>query len=65
MGVLVYRNPESGGIGSGEFELKNVWVVRRDGLLFASGWHIGADEFTEKLVSIAVDKFREGGCQRR
>ena len=27
----VYRNPESGGIGSGDFELKNVWVERRDG----------------------------------
>ena len=57
----VYRNPESGGIGSGEFELKNVWVERRDGLLFASGWYIDADEFTEKLVSIAVDHFRKGG----
>ena len=57
----VYRNPESGGIGSGKFELKNVWVDRHDGLLFASGWYIDADEFTEKLVSIAVDNFREGG----
>ena len=57
----VYRNPENEGIGSGEFELKNVWVVRHDGLLFASGWHIGADEFTERLVSIAVDNFRKGG----
>ena len=57
----VYRNPESGGIGSGDFELKNVWVERRDGLLFASGWYIDADEFTEKLVSIAVDKYRDGG----
>ena len=57
----VYRNPEDGGIGSGDFELKNVWVDRHDGLLFASGWHIDADEFTEKLVSIAVDNFGEGG----
>ena len=57
----VYRNPESGGIGSGDFELKNVWVDRHDGLLFASGWYIDADEFTEKLVSIAVDIFRDGG----
>ena len=60
----VYRNPESGGIGpgaSGDFELKNVWVVRHDGLLFASGWYIEADEFTRTLVSIAVGKFREGG----
>ena len=57
----VYRNPESGGIGSGKFELKNVWVERRDGLLFASGWYIDADEFTQRLVSIAVDHFRDGG----
>ncbi len=59
----VYSNPESGGIGAdfGELELKNVWVERRDGLLFASGWYIDADEFTKKLVSVAVDNFREGG----
>ena len=60
----VFRNPESGGVGSGNFgdlELKNVWVVRHDGLLFASGWHIDADEFTRHLVSVAVDTFREGG----
>ena len=59
----VYRNPESGGIGSdfGALELKNVWVDRHDGLLFASGWYIDADEFTRMLVSIAVDKYREAG----
>ncbi len=57
----VYRNPENGGIGSGDFELKNVWVDRHDGLLFASGWYIDADEFTEMLVSVAVDTFRDGG----
>ena len=57
----VYRNPESGGIGSGDFELKNVWVERRDGLRFASGWYIDADAFTEQLVSVAVDKYRDLG----
>ena len=57
----VYRNPESGGIGSGDFELKNVWVEKRDGLLFASGWYIAADQFTRMLVSVAVDKYREVG----
>ena len=57
----VYRNPESGGIGSGDFELKNVWVDRHDGLLFGSGWYIDADEFTRMLVSVAVDKYRELG----
>ncbi len=57
----VYRNPESGGIGTGDFELKNVWVEKHDGLLFASGWYIDADEFTRMLVSVAVDKYREVG----
>ncbi len=57
----VYNNPESGGIGAGDFELKNVWVERRDGLLFASGWYIDADAFTEQLVSVAVDKYRDIG----
>ncbi len=53
----VYRNPESGG----DFELKNAWVKRHDGLLFGSGWYIEADEFTRMLVSVAVDKYREVG----
>ena len=59
----VYRNPASGGIGSGfdDVELKNVWVKRHDGLLFASGWYIDADAFTQVLVSAAVDKYRELG----
>ena len=62
----VYRNPESGGIASGtlsELELKNVWVVRHDGMLFASGWYIDADEFTRQLVSVAIDRFRSGGLE--
>ena len=59
--TYVYRNPESGGIGSGDFELKNAWVMRHDGLLFGSGWYIDADEFTRMLVSVAVERFQEGG----
>ena len=57
----VYRNPASGGLGSGDFELKNVWVEKHDGLLFASGWYIDADAFTEQLASIAVAKYRQLG----
>ena len=57
----VYRNPESGGIGTGDFELKNAWVMKHDGLLFGSGWYIDADEFTRMLVFTAVDKYRELG----
>ena len=57
----VYRNPESGGIGTGDFELKNAWVMKHDGLLFGSGWYIDADEFTRMLVSVAVDRYRDVG----
>ena len=57
----VYRNPESGGIGAGDFELKNAWVIKRDGMLFGSGWYIDADEFTQLLVSVAVDKYQDVG----
>ena len=61
----VYRNPETGAIGSGfdSVELKNAWVVRHDGLLFASGWYINADEFTKSLVTVAVNQFRSGGLE--
>ena len=62
----VYRNPESGDIASGDFgelELKNVWVVRHDGLLFASGWYIGADEFARRLVTSALSEFQSGGLE--
>ncbi len=62
----VYRNPERDGIAPGAFselELKNVWVVRHDDLLFASGWYIDADEFTRQLVSVALDRFHSGGLE--
>ena len=62
----VYSNPESGGLGSdntGAMQLKNAWVVRYDGLLFASGWYVNADEFTRSLVFAAVDKFRSEGLE--
>ena len=61
----VYRNPESGGLGIDfdHLELKNVWVVRHDGMLFASGWYIDADEFTKALVATAARVFREVGLE--
>ena len=61
----VYRNPESGGLGIDfdHLELKNVWAVRHDGLLFASGWYIDADEFTKSLVATAARVFREVGLE--
>ena len=62
----VYQNPESGRLGSdhtGAMQLKNAWVVKHDGLLFASGWYVNADEFTKSLVSAAVNKFRSAGLE--
>ena len=61
----VYRNPESGGLGIDfdHLELKNVWVVRHDELLFVSGWYINADEFTKFLVATAARVFREVGLE--
>ena len=62
----VYRNPESGDLGAGytgELELKNAWVVKHDGLLFASGWYVNADEFTKAMVSTAARVFRQAGLE--
>ena len=62
----VFRNPESGSLGSdhsGTLQLKNAWVVKHEGLLFASGWYVNADEFTKSLVFAAVSKFRSAGLE--
>ncbi len=59
----VSRKPEGGGFRTGDFEVRNVWVVEHDDLLFASGWTVDADEFTQQLVSVAVDTFRAGGLE--
>ena len=62
----VYRNPESGSLGSdhtGALQLKNAWLVSHDGLLFASGWYVMADEFTKAFVTAGVAKFREVGLE--
>ena len=64
--TYVFANPESGDFGSGytgEFELKNVWVVRHDGLLFCSGWYVNADEFTRAMVATAAGVFRQVGLE--
>ena len=59
----VSQNLEGAGLGASNFEIRNAWVVKHDGFLFVSGWHINADEFTRQLVSAAVDIFRAGGLQ--
>ena len=64
--TYVFRNPESGDLGpgyTGELELKNAWVMRHDGLLFASGWYVNADEFAKALVATAARVFRQAGLE--
>ena len=60
----VYRNPESEIPGSdhiGTHDYKHVWAVRHDGLLFASGWYVSADEFTKFFVDEAIRKYHSEG----
>ena len=62
----VYKNPESGGIGDdhvGALEYKHVWVMQHDGLLFASGWHISADEYTKFVVDEAIASYHTKGLE--
>ena len=62
----VYQNPESGSITPGDLsnvDLKNAWVVRHDGLLFASGWYIDVDQFTVDVVTAVVDMFSSVGLE--
>ena len=67
----VFRNPESG-----QEETKHSWVVRRDGLLFGSGWYevtpgVGAhvpsrvqpDIYTKYVVQQALDRLEAEGRQ--
>ncbi len=64
--TYVSANPEHGDFGpgyTGEFELKNAWVVRHDGLLFGSGWYVNADAFTQALVATAARVFRQVGLE--
>lgn len=57
----VNPNPKSSSIGSGDYEPKNVWVVERDKLLFASWLYINTNDSTSEQVSFSVDNFHEGG----
>ncbi len=62
----VYSNPERGSLspeGLSDVELKNAWVVRHDDLLFASGWYINVDEFTQDIVSAVVQLFGSVGLE--
>ncbi len=60
----VFVNPAGDDLGDqGVFELKNAWVKRHDGLLFASGWHIDSETFLPQLIAEAAGHFRAGGLE--
>ena len=64
--TYVSANPEHGDFGpgyTGEFELKNAWVMRHDGLVFGSGWYVNADAFTQAMVDTAASVFRQVGLE--
>ena len=62
----VYQNPENGGIvtdHTGALEYKHVWLVRHDDLLFASGWHISADGYTQFVVDETIARYHTDGLE--
>ncbi|MCY4450090.1 MAG: hypothetical protein OXE02_14740 [Chloroflexi bacterium] len=62
----VYQNPEGGRMSPdnlSDVDLKNAWVVRHDGLLFASGWYVDVDRFTVDVVAAVVDLFSAEGLE--
>ena len=62
----VYRNPESEAQGTddiGAHEYKHVWVVRHDGLLFASGWYVDTDVCTKFFVKNAISRYHDEGLE--
>ena len=63
--TYVYKNPAAGYTPDvwGQENLKNAWVVRHDGMLFASGWYIDSEKFTEAGVREAVSVFRQVGLE--
>ena len=62
----VHRNPDVGGTGPDHTlarELKHTWVVKHDGLIFASGWYVRGDEYAKFLVDEAIGKYRSSGLE--
>ena len=63
----VYSKPEIRGPGAdhiGAVEYKHAWVVSHDGLLFASGWYVSADEYTKFVVDEAIARYHAEGRGR-
>ena len=63
----VYLNPATERAGvvfdATNFELKNAWVVRHDGLLFGSGWYINAVDFIPEIVDEIGQRLGDTGFE--
>ncbi len=51
-----YANPVSG-----RDELKRVWVVAHDGLIFAAGYYFDEDQLAQQRVAAAIDLYKKNG----
>ena len=52
----IFHNPAMGELGS-----KHSLVVKRDGLLFGSGWYTDPDSYTQHIVSEAIERYESEG----
>ena len=60
--TYVYRNPETADAMQGYFgdsQVKNAWVQRHDGLLFASGWYAEVETYMKALVGEIMEAFTD------
>ena len=60
--TYVYRNPETADPIQGYFgdsQVKNAWVKRHDGLLFASGWYAEVETYMKALVGEIMEAFTD------
>ncbi len=54
----VFNNPATGELGS-----KHSWVVRRDGLIFGSGWYTEPAEYTKFFLDRAIRIYESDGLE--
>ncbi len=54
----VYGNPATGELGS-----KHSWLIRRDGLLFGSGWYTDPASYTKFFVDEAIGLYEAEGLE--
>ena len=54
----VFNNP-----ASGQIESKHTWAVKRDGLIFGSGWYTEPAEYTKFFLDAAINKYESDGLE--